>query len=312
MKYTMRILLYSRLNKRIIRRYFFISLLAYFCCLSLVLYDRFNPFRESEIFTTFAEREAGYGNRMYTVISALTIGLLTNRRIYIDWPELVGHIKEPFSNDSFDIPNRFWIRNRAPSFFFYSIQSVYPIGDNFWRADKNMRSIIQTSVEYWDPTIKFEQNGAYFFEVCSNPIYYDRLRSLGLVRQETISVAREAIELMNDETKNKDLIESIYPVGYETAGILLRKFWIPEDGISQQIEDFVTKNFKANLVIGLQIRTEFLLPTSDLEGFIKCAEKLEELSKSVKPIKWFITSDSADVLAELKGKYPEKVKKINK
>ena len=45
---------------------------------------------------------------------------------------------------------------------------------------------------------------------------------------------------------------------------------------------------------------------------VEFAEKLEELSKSVKPIKWFITSDSADVLAELKGKYPEKVKKKNK
>lgn len=56
-------------------------------------------------------------------------------------------------------------------------------------------------------------------------------------------------------------------------------------------------------MIGLQLRMQFL--GQNLQGFIKCAEKLE-LSTD-KPIKWYISSDEASVIEQLRKKYPEKV-----
>ena len=48
-----------------------------------------------ELYVTINERGAGYGNRMYTILSGLTIALLTQRKPYIDFPQIEGYIREP-------------------------------------------------------------------------------------------------------------------------------------------------------------------------------------------------------------------------
>ena len=74
------------------------------------------------------------------------------------------------------------------------------------------------------------------------------------------------------------------------------------------INDFVKKEFKPFHVIGIQIRTHYLIIKKDLERFIQCSEYLEKnYFNSTKPIKWYLSSDSQDVINTLKGRFPEKI-----
>lgn len=83
----------------------------------------------------------------------------------------------------------------------------------------------------------------------------------------------------------------------------MNRFWIPKKPILKQIASFRANHFNGHHVIGFQLRMEFL--GHNLEGFIKCAEKLE--LRMDKPIKWYISSDQASVVEQLRKKYPEKV-----
>jgi ABC-type Fe3+-hydroxamate transport system substrate-binding protein len=93
------------------------------------------------------------------------------------------------------------------------IKQLKPDLTNIWKPEKNIRKIIETRVEYDQEDVLFGNNAAYFFEVCSNPDYYEKLYQLGLVKKKTIKAARNAIENMNQETKNSFLIDRIYLIG---------------------------------------------------------------------------------------------------
>lgn len=62
-------------------------------------------------------------------------------------------------------------------------------------------------------------------------------------------------------------------------------------------------------MIGFQIRMQFLkgYPIEPLESVIRCAENLEKKIETNKPIKWYISSDDAGVIGQLRANYPDKV-----
>ena len=70
-------------------------------------------------------------------------------------------------------------------------------------------------------------------------------------------------------------------------------------------------------MIGIQLRYRYLNDTLDTLKFIECARYVEDLllvansakdiRKSTKSVKWFVTSDRADILARFKTEYGDKV-----
>ena len=250
-----------------------------------------------ELYVTINERGAGYGNRMYTILSGLTIALLTQRKPYIDFPQIEGYIREPEDWWSFRALNG-------------TMRIIDPSKANFWKTNKDIPSIIKTRVEFAEKTVVFGYNGAYFFEVCANPYYYERLYELGLVKLETIRNARIAIDSITNVTSNIDLIDSIYLIGYEVGGNLLNKYWIPENSISAQIDKYVEQNFKSNLIIAFQVRTQFLSAADNynraVDNFIECAKTIERFARSDRPVKWFISSDNAEIVKQIDVKNPNR------
>ncbi len=162
------------------------------------------PTSNKKLFVAFHEPGAGYGNRMYTVLSGLTISILTDRKVVIDWPEVKGFVKE-------SVP--FWSYRSQVKMNMGKIKQLKPDLTNIWKPEKNIREIIKTRVEYDQEEVLFGNNAAYFFEICSNPDYYEKLYQLGLVKKETIKAARNTIEQMPQETNNSILIDRIYLVG---------------------------------------------------------------------------------------------------
>ena len=76
------------------------------------------------------------------------------------------------------------------------------------------------------------------------------------------------------------------------------------------INNFIEKEFNPFNVIGIQIRSEYLRNSvkKDIERFIRCSEYLEKnYFKSTKQIKWFVSSDSLDVINTLKSRFPKKI-----
>ena len=161
------------------------------------------------------EPPSGYGNRMYKVLTAITISWLTDRKLYIEWPELKGFVKEQFSW-SYGSPKQ-------------QTSEIIPDMTNIWKVDKDIRSIIKTRVEYEEKDVMFRYDVPYFFEVCSNPVYYEKLYRLGLVRPKTVQVARKAIAEMTNETKDSSLIDSVYLIGNK-GWELHRRHYLQEFG----------------------------------------------------------------------------------
>lgn len=92
------------------------------------------------------------------------------------------------------------------------IKQILPSEKNAFKLEKDMLSIMQTRVEYSEQNVKFDKNMAYFFEVCSNPVYFEKLLDLGAVRPQTVQNARELIQ--SDKTPdNSELLEPLFSIG---------------------------------------------------------------------------------------------------
>ncbi len=60
-----------------------------------------------------------------------------------------------------------------------------------------MTILIKTQIPFNKSRILFNHLHPLFFEVCSNPAYYERLHEYGLVSRETIDRASEITKNMN-------------------------------------------------------------------------------------------------------------------
>jgi hypothetical protein len=100
-------------------------------------------------------------------------------------------------------------------------------------------------------------------------------------------------------------------IGFEVGANLLNKMIIPKPRIQDIIKDFVRREFLNNFVIGMQLRTYYLDVEKDSLRFINCAfqienEYLRAYKNNAKPVKWYISSDSEELLKKLVELYPEK------
>ena len=149
-----------------------------------------------------------------------------------------------------------------------------------------------------------------FFEICSNPDYYEKLYNYGLVSFETKEKAYQVTKNMSSYS-DKDKKHFIFKVPYEVGGSLLNKMWIPNEFMMDKINYYLNNVFKDNFVIGIQIRYEFIdqRRRNDLDLFIKCAQDIEAntISFNYKSIKWFVSTDTPLVLDRLIQEFPNKI-----
>ena len=89
-----------------------------------------------------------------------------------------------------------------------------------WQKTKDMNRLIQTQIPFNKTRILFKGLEPLFFEVCSNPAYYEKLHEYGLVGRETIDKASEITKNMHafsyDEQTDQILkVNEIIPIKYE-------------------------------------------------------------------------------------------------
>ena len=155
----------------------------------------------------------------------------------------------------------------------------------------------------------YGESGCLFMVLCTNPNHYDKLIYYDLVKTETV---QKSIQTMNNpnstfEEKNHNL----FMIGFEVGANLMNKMIIPKARIQEIIKDFVRRGFIGNFVIGIQLRTLYLDVEKDSLRFLNCAFQIEnEYLKASKgearPVKWYISSDSEDLLKKIATFYPEK------
>ena len=87
-------------------------------------------------------------------------------------------------------------------------------------------------------------------------------------------------------------------VGYEVAGHLLNRLWIPKKQLRERINQFLDTEFNGYYVIGIQLRYLYLDDENDTRKFLDCAESLEKnalasigrsnFTKKYKGFKWLV------------------------
>ena len=165
-----------------------------------IIYDQFNM------------RIHGYCNCVYSLLSAFAIAVLTDRQFLIYWPGIEKYIQEPFPNTFISDATLRELRGNQTHWF--------SSGNYGWAQFKNIKYISSRRIGHEDkPIINYSNMVAFFFEVCSNPIYYERLLSVGLVSDETVQKARLVIEKVN-ETQNDLVVDLVYQIGNYISSVL--------------------------------------------------------------------------------------------
>jgi hypothetical protein len=235
---------------------------------------------------------AGYANRVYNILSSLTIALVTNRDCYISCDGLqdyVDYIDLPVVNGYFDYEQG-------------AFESSKP--EYSWSKERNSSGLMTTTIDDTPHLIKFSFNVAYFFEVSSNPKYYNKLLEAEMVSMQAIE---NALGLNNKTEKEK--VDALLQVGFEVAGNLLQKVWKLKPTILNSIRGFINEHFnRETFIIGMHIRMDFLRTVpSYLQKFIDCAFEIEsKVDYASKRVRWFVISDSIEVVNEIIRKHPDK------
>ncbi|CAF0773369.1 unnamed protein product [Brachionus calyciflorus] len=238
----------------------------------------------------------GFGNRLYNVLTSTLIAILSDSAIQIKWPYIDKYIKTPalyalrFCESTSQLSIDY--RDRELNF-------ILPEGtENNWSYDKKLELIGISSINTDHKRLVYNGYMPHFFELSANPIYYNKLLEYGLVRNETIFKANEA--LSNDNMNELEKIESLYMIGFEVGSNLLNEFWLIKPSFLNEINSFYNDNLKDYFVIGMQFRLEYLNEDDDIGRFVKCAEYIQRLNKVSNRVKWFVTSDSERIFKLLK------------
>ena len=244
----------------------------------------------------------GYGNQIYAMLTALTISVLIDAEFICLWPNIDKYIEEPFKS-SFRNKTSFNITAIA------NMSEVYrPRMMSAWNIQKDMKLVVKSRIPEQFAYIYYAEFNAYFFELCSNPIYYDKLLQFNLVKTDTIKEARAVLESNIDNSEQ--LHNSLFRIGFEVGGNLLNRHWRPKKYLLAQVEQLYENKFTGNYVIGMQIRTHYLDVEKDVNVFIKCAIQLENAYLKMngsKLTKWFLSSDSELVVRNLSASFPDKI-----
>jgi hypothetical protein len=291
----------------------------------------------------------GYANRMYGVLTAFTAAIITKSAIMIDWPQIDKYIEPKsfihknsivllnsnFSVSTFKKLEDLYINRKSnnKNMLNLSIEKFkLPMGTpNTWKYEKKFADLAKTylpgsfdsckSSEYCTNSsrrkIKYyvvQSNAAYFFELCSNQLYSEKIRKhLNISDHEsTRTKRRETLTVENEEMIK---LENALTFGFRVAHKIIKRYWRPRQFIYDTLRSFILKHDFANsYIIGIQLRFQMLqvnsVANNDLLKFLKCIEKIESNYNGTnegKIIKWFITGDSLVHLNYLKKMYGEKI-----
>ena len=248
----------------------------------------------------------GYGNRVFTIISSLLIGVLTDSAVIIgDWQEIDKYIELPF--------NAFYKTNQNTSLNpNYKPEQIHSFRTrNSWAYKKNIGMLMQTSIPPNVTRFMYKNIHALFMEMCTNPAHFEKIEYYKLASQEAIKNALDSIK--NNKTDDEKM-DSLFQIGFEVGGSLLNKFWLPKKSLVDVIDYYLNKEFKNSYVIGIQLRNQYLDLKNDLDKFYNCALELEEnvkQSNKNKTVKWFISTDSEKLSNIIKKLYPTKAISAN-
>ena len=171
-----------------------------------------------------AIESVGYGNRMYSVLSSMVFAILTDSVLVLStWgPDIGKYIDEPFNRTFFNFAN---IQNGFNAEF--KKEEMLVIDDSTVQELSRNSSLSRTILYDID---------ALFFALCAEKQFYEKLYNYGLVEQSTIDEANE----ISNENKNYTDAESFkayFQIGYEVAGNLLNKYWLPNQKLRRQCCD---------------------------------------------------------------------------
>jgi hypothetical protein len=166
----------------------------------------------------------GYGNRLYAVISVFVLAVLSDRAFLVpDWHAIDRYIEEPFNKSLSPTHSGLfsqYFNNSGPTKV--GRFHVHDVTFNVKKAVSNMTSVTieNSGVNSSVARVRICDVDPYFFALCSNPLYYQKLYNLGLVERATIDDARHKLNNPNIYAPNVQL-ESILRVGFEVGGTFL-------------------------------------------------------------------------------------------
>lgn len=246
--------------------------------------------------------KVGYGNRVYSFLNAIVMAVVSNSTLLFRWRHLDQYIQiKNLPNVVLNSPNydlkQIWEKAGKPQHCLIDYETP-----NAWQARKNIDSFHLNITKSNKPCDKHKITiaSAMFFELASNPVYFEAFRANGLVRESTLNQARS---VMANKTNYSDTINKLFSVGFELAHNILYNSWIPS--FQSEVDEFFKQNFRGYFVIGIQIRFFYLHHNQDTYELLKCALMAEMSYRSrfgdaAKPVKWFVTTDSTFRLRRMK------------
>ena len=124
-------------------------------------------------------------------------------------------------------------------------------GKQAYASSKDIDLLAQTHLPLNYDEYVLDYADAFFFEICSNSFYFNKLLYYNLVSKATIESA-----LKNNLSSKAEKQDKLFRVGFEVGGNLLNRIWLPTRQVQIEIDDFVRNHFLNNkaYVIGIQLR----------------------------------------------------------
>lgn len=132
--------------------------------------------------------------------------------------------------------------------------------------------------------LKYQSNAAFFFDICTNPIYFPKILAYNLSTFKTIQKANGSIH--SSSLAEHERVDNILTVGFDVASSLLKKFWRPKSTLLNLIDSYVNDRFKGQFMIGIHLRYQYM-SDNDIMTFAKCALEIEK-EKQVKLVHIFV------------------------
>ena len=255
----------------------------------------------------------GYGNKLYSLVSALVVAVLSERALIVRWHGIEQYMSEPLK-----LAFHNFTTHRDPFNADYNtsnLTNTQQIVSNYmldWQLNRNIDMLTSQRLDSTRhmPRVSVKTCEAYFMSLCANPAHYAKLSALGLVDNQTLVEARQALTW--NATVHHHRLERLLRVGYQAGGRLLNAMWLPNAALAEQINHYVSNFFNGYFVIGIQLRYEFLDAHKDTDTFVRCALEIERLlsaneSIGQREVKWFVTSDRDQYAQRLIKRFPDKV-----
>ena len=104
---------------------------------------------------------AGYANRLYSMLTSLVIALLTDSAYLVRWRYIDLHINEPFFKTFHDFENS----SNELDIDFKRENVFKPVSKFAWSLKRNMDELVNTYIPTNFSRYSYSSNEAYFFEI---------------------------------------------------------------------------------------------------------------------------------------------------